>query len=102
MQQALFVFKLEAFHMTSSLSAFQGCNKEGLVKSIWRNHSHEPKASILACIYFLFAKHAFKPLSDIYQSFNANGVLQSFWQTRLALSRLIKALFPINAYFFTT
>ena len=45
MQSALFVCELEALHMSSSISAFQSCSKDGLVKTLWRNHSHEPKVS---------------------------------------------------------
>ena len=43
MQRVLFVAELEALHMSSSLPAFQNCNKEGLVRSLWRNHAQEPR-----------------------------------------------------------
>ena len=45
MQRVLFVAELEALHMSSSLSAFQNCNKEGLVRSLWRNHAQEPRVN---------------------------------------------------------
>lgn len=46
MQRVLFVAELEALHMSSSLSAFQNCNKEGLVRSLWRNHAQEPRVNL--------------------------------------------------------
>ena len=45
MQRVLFVAELEALHMSSSLPAFQNCNKEGLVRSLWRNHAQEPRVN---------------------------------------------------------
>ena len=48
MQRVLFVSELEALHMSSSLSAFQSCSKEGLVKSLWRNHSLEPRVRLVS------------------------------------------------------
>ena len=43
MQSTMFVTELEALHMSTKLSAFQNCNKEGLVRTLWRNHSQEPR-----------------------------------------------------------
>lgn len=45
MQGALFTSELERLHMSTSVSAFQACKKEGLVKSLWRNHMQEPRVS---------------------------------------------------------
>ncbi|XP_064403489.1 kinetochore-associated protein 1-like isoform X2 [Halichondria panicea] len=44
MQCTLFAAELERLHMSTSMPAFQACSKEGLVKSLWRNHSQEPRA----------------------------------------------------------
>ncbi len=51
MQRVMFATELEALHMSTSVSAFQGCSKEGLVKGLWRNHSNEPRVSGQTCWY---------------------------------------------------
>ena len=43
MQNLLYVSELDNLHMQQSLTAFDGCSKEGLVRGIWRNHSHDKK-----------------------------------------------------------
>ena len=45
MQLVLFVSELEDLHMKTTINAFRSCNKEGLIKTLWKNHSHEPKVS---------------------------------------------------------
>ena len=47
MQSTMFVAELEALHMSTKLSAFQNCNKEGLVRTLWRNHSQEPRVNVV-------------------------------------------------------
>ena len=42
-QVILFVSELEGLHIKTTVSAFQSCNKEGLVRTLWKNHSHEPR-----------------------------------------------------------
>ncbi|XP_048586472.1 kinetochore-associated protein 1 isoform X2 [Nematostella vectensis] len=43
MRHLVFLAELEALHSAQTLSAFQKCNKEGLVRGVWRNHSHEKR-----------------------------------------------------------
>ena len=43
----LYLTELESLHMPQTMPAFTRCNKEGLVKGLWRNHSHEPKVSLI-------------------------------------------------------
>ena len=45
MQSAVFTSELEQLHMSTTVPAFVACNKEGLVKSLWRNHSQEPRVN---------------------------------------------------------
>ena len=52
MQSALFVCELESLHVNTSLSAFRSCKKEGLVRTLWRNHSHQPKVKL----FFAFSR----------------------------------------------
>ena len=42
-QVILFVSEVEGLHIKTTVGAFQSCNKEGLVRTLWKNHSHEPR-----------------------------------------------------------
>ncbi|XP_074632538.1 kinetochore-associated protein 1-like [Acropora palmata] len=44
MQALVCLAELEGLHIEQSPSAFEKCNKEGLVRGLWRNHKHESKA----------------------------------------------------------
>ena len=46
LQLALFVAELESLRMTTSLGAFQSCNKEGLIRTLWKNRSQEPRVCV--------------------------------------------------------
>jgi len=39
----IYLSELEALHISQSEDGFVKCNKEGLVKGLWRNHSQEPQ-----------------------------------------------------------
>ncbi|KAK3734831.1 hypothetical protein QZH41_011747, partial [Actinostola sp. cb2023] len=43
MKSLSYLAEFEALHIQQSLSAFQKCNKEGLVRGLWRNHNHEKR-----------------------------------------------------------
>ena len=43
LQVILFVSELEELHIKTTVGAFQSCNKEGLVRTLWKNHLHEPR-----------------------------------------------------------
>ena len=60
MQSTMFVAELEALHMSTKLSAFQSCNKEGLVRTLWRNHSQEPRVSSTMKCCFFYTKCCFE------------------------------------------
>ncbi|XP_068682913.1 kinetochore-associated protein 1-like isoform X1 [Montipora foliosa] len=44
MQALVCLAELEGLHIQQTASAFDKCNKEGLVRGLWRNHKHEKKA----------------------------------------------------------
>ena len=46
LQLLMFVAELEALHITTSLGAFCSCNKGGLVRTLWRNHTQEPRVRV--------------------------------------------------------
>ena len=72
MQLVLFVSELEDLHMKTTINAFRRCNKEGLVKTLWRNHSHEPKVS-----YCLVCPSTHKPLILRWWLQCANHIMKS-------------------------
>ncbi|XP_077457832.1 kinetochore-associated protein 1 isoform X2 [Stigmatopora argus] len=39
----MWVSRLEALNLPCNLSSFLGSSKEGLIKGLWKNHSHEPQ-----------------------------------------------------------
>ena len=43
MQIFLYMVELERLRIPQTLHGFRACNKEGLVRSIWKNHRHEPR-----------------------------------------------------------
>ena len=49
MQSALFVCELESLHMSTSLTGFLKCNKEGLVRTLWKHHAQKPK--VYTCMH---------------------------------------------------
>lgn len=40
----IYVTRLEQVHVTQTVAEFLACSKEGLVRGLWRNRGHEPKA----------------------------------------------------------
>nr|XP_006814257.1 PREDICTED: kinetochore-associated protein 1-like [Saccoglossus kowalevskii] len=44
LQKLLYIGDLEALNISQTILEFTKCNKEGLVRGLWTNHNHEPKA----------------------------------------------------------
>ena len=42
----IYLSELEKLHVSYTEETFKKCNKEGLVKGLWRNHSHEAQVNI--------------------------------------------------------
>ena len=51
MQALVCLAELEGLHIEQSPSAFEKCNKEGLVRGLWRNHKHESKVCMTILAY---------------------------------------------------
>ncbi len=47
LQSSLFVCELEGLKLSITIPAFQAYMKEGLVRTLWKNHSHKPKVRIV-------------------------------------------------------
>ncbi|XP_062607681.1 kinetochore-associated protein 1-like, partial [Saccostrea cucullata] len=63
-----YLIALEKLHILHSVETFESSNKEGLIKGIWRNHSHQKSACMLVAALCLDYK--------IYDVQIWNGVLQ--------------------------
>jgi len=53
MQALVCLAELEGLHIQQSASTFDKCNKEGLVRGLWRNHKHERKVGVVEFRFFL-------------------------------------------------
>ena len=45
MQILIYMVELERLRIPQTLAGFTKCNKEGLVRSIWKNHRHQQRVS---------------------------------------------------------
>ena len=54
MQALVCLAELEGLHIQQSESAFDKCNKEGLVRGLWRNHKHERKVRVAVFVFFIW------------------------------------------------
>ncbi|XP_070578712.1 kinetochore-associated protein 1-like isoform X2 [Ptychodera flava] len=70
LQTYLYMTQLETLNITMSVDEFTSCNKVELVRRLWRNHNHEPKAVRLISDLCLQYK-----INDIQLW---NGLLQQF------------------------
>ncbi|KAL3872886.1 hypothetical protein ACJMK2_036067 [Sinanodonta woodiana] len=48
----LYLVELEKLHINHSVETFEDCNKDGLVRGIWRNHSHQKSVRHLSLTQF--------------------------------------------------
>lgn len=53
MQALVCLAELEGLHIQQSASTFDKCNKEGLVRGLWRNHKHERKVRVVVLRFFI-------------------------------------------------
>lgn len=44
-----YLIALEKLHILHSVETFESSNKEGLIKGIWRNHSHQKSVRLHVC-----------------------------------------------------
>lgn len=44
-----YLIALEKLHILHSVETFESSNKEGLIKGIWRNHSHQKSVRLCVC-----------------------------------------------------
>lgn len=54
----IYLNDFEDLHFQQTLKEFTDCNKEGLAKSLWRNHNSQPK--VLKIVFYFYFNYFFK------------------------------------------
>ncbi|XP_029961373.1 kinetochore-associated protein 1 [Salarias fasciatus] len=88
----IFVSQLEALNIPYTVRSFLSSPKEGLVKGLWKNHSHEPQAVRLVadlCLeYKVYDPQLLNSLLQRLLSFNLISHLQKVLETIVAVPAL--------------
>ncbi|XP_069555465.1 kinetochore-associated protein 1 [Brachyistius frenatus] len=94
----IFVSQLEALNIPYTLQSFLSSPKEGLVKGLWKNHSHEPQAVQLVadlCLeYQVYDPQLWNSLLQKLLSFNLIGCLQKVLEAIVA----VPALWEVSSF----
>ncbi|KAK2837222.1 hypothetical protein Q5P01_014434 [Channa striata] len=97
----IFVSQLEALNIPYTVQSFLSSPKEGLVKGLWKNHSHEPQAVQLVadlCLeYQVYDLQLWNGLLQKLLGFNLIGHLQKVLEAAVA----VPALWEISSFFRT-
>ncbi|XP_033828339.1 kinetochore-associated protein 1 [Periophthalmus magnuspinnatus] len=88
----VFVSQLEALNIPYTLQSFLSSPKDGLVKGLWKNHSHEPRAVQLVtdlCLeYQIYDPQLWNSLLQKLLGFNLIGHLQKILDALVAVPSL--------------
>ncbi|XP_007572204.1 kinetochore-associated protein 1 [Poecilia formosa] len=94
----IFVSQLEALNIPYTVQSFLSSPKDGLVKGLWRNHSHEPQAVRLVadlCLeYQVYDPQLWNSLLQKLLGFNLIGHLQTVLEAIVA----VPALWEISSF----
>nr|XP_040052202.1 kinetochore-associated protein 1 [Gasterosteus aculeatus aculeatus] len=94
----IFVSQLEALNIPYTVQSFLSSPKEGLVKGLWKNHSHEPQAVRLVadlCLeYRVYDPQLWNSLLQKLLGFNLIGHLQKVLEAVVA----VPALWEISSF----
>ncbi|CAG5923423.1 unnamed protein product [Menidia menidia] len=88
----IFVSRLEALNIPYTVQSFVNSPKEGLVKGLWKNHSHEPQAVRLVadlCLeYEVYNPQLWNSMLQKMLGFNLIGHLQKVLEATVAVPTL--------------
>ncbi|XP_019741350.1 kinetochore-associated protein 1 [Hippocampus comes] len=94
----IFVSRLEALNVPYTVQSFLSSPKEGLIKGLWKNHSHEPQALCLVadlCLeYKVYDPQLWNGLLQKMLCFNLIGDLQKVLEAAVA----VPALWEISSF----
>ena len=71
----IYLVKLEKIRIPQTLEGFTECNKEGLVRSIWMNHSHDTEVSVIIDKEGLVRSHD----TEVSVIIDKEGLVRSIW-----------------------
>uniref|UniRef100_A0A3B3VKC0 Kinetochore associated 1 n=1 Tax=Poecilia latipinna TaxID=48699 RepID=A0A3B3VKC0_9TELE len=95
----IFVSQLEALNIPYTVQSFLSSPKDGLVKGLWRNHSHEPQAVRLVadlCLeYQVYDPQLWNSLLQKLLGFNLIGHLQTVLEAIVAVPALWEVLLQL-------
>ncbi|XP_054630813.1 kinetochore-associated protein 1 isoform X2 [Dunckerocampus dactyliophorus] len=90
----VFVSRLEGLNIPHTVQSFRSSPKEGLIKGLWKNHSHEPQAVRLVadlCLeYKVYDTQLWNSLLQKMLGFNLISDLQNVLETVVAVPALWK------------
>uniref|UniRef100_A0A3Q2NPQ3 Kinetochore associated 1 n=1 Tax=Fundulus heteroclitus TaxID=8078 RepID=A0A3Q2NPQ3_FUNHE len=102
----IFVSQLEALNSPYTVQSFLNSPKEGLVKGLWKNHSHEPQAVRLVadlCLeYQVYDPQLWNSLLQKLLGFNLKGLHELHWSVFMLnfktffFASLMTASLPLN------
>ncbi|XP_061758400.1 kinetochore-associated protein 1 [Nerophis ophidion] len=94
----IFVTRLEALNIPHTVKSFHSSPKEGLIKGLWKNHSHEPQAVRLVadmCLeYKVYDTQLWNSLLQKMLGFNLISDLQNVLETVVS----VPALWEISSF----
>uniref|UniRef100_A0A3P9QBQ0 Kinetochore associated 1 n=1 Tax=Poecilia reticulata TaxID=8081 RepID=A0A3P9QBQ0_POERE len=95
----IFVSQLEALNIPYTVQSFLSSPKDGLVKGLWKNHSHEPQAVRLVadlCLeYQVYDPQLWNSLLQKLLGFNLIGHLQTVLEAIVAVPALWEVLLQL-------
>ncbi|XP_053381951.1 kinetochore-associated protein 1-like [Mercenaria mercenaria] len=94
----IYLASLEKLHIRHSVETFISCHKEGLVKGIWKNHSHEKTAvTLVSCLCLDYEIYDFQLWTSILQRLHSFGLMTQLEYVLLRLNN-VPELWQIAAF----
>ncbi|KAK3578691.1 hypothetical protein CHS0354_008549 [Potamilus streckersoni] len=73
----VYLVDLEKLHINHSVETFEDCNKDGLVRGIWRNHSHQKSAvTLISCLCLDYQLYDRQLWNNILQQLYTFGLME--------------------------
>ncbi|KAG7276712.1 hypothetical protein CRUP_006891 [Coryphaenoides rupestris] len=95
----VFVSQLEALNVSYTIESFLSSPKEGMLKGLWKNHSHEPQAVRLVadlCLeYHVYDPQLWNGLLQKLLAFNMISSFSRTWRSMI-LAPFISASVPLS------
>lgn len=94
----IYLADLEKLHIRHTVDSFISCQKEGLVKGIWKNHSHEKTAvTLVSCLCLDYEIYDFLLWTSILQRLYTLGLMKQLEYVLLRLNN-VPELWQVPAF----